>query len=135
MDSLIHLDYRLSQKGDSSQLYDWAENFVYRVTPSISYYTSMYDHDNDEATDSVAIIGESKWMIDNRSFNEDTQKWEEGDSIIATLINSSGTYQIVPSLKKISHNILTMFKRFTINTVIIFQCLNTLIQLVSVHLP
>ena len=72
----------LSQKGDSSQLYDWAENFVYRVPPSISYYTSMYDHDNAEATESMPILGESDWMIDNRSFNEDTQMWEEGDSII-----------------------------------------------------
>ena len=38
----------LRQKGDSTQSYDWFENFVYRVTPSISYYTSKYDHDNDD---------------------------------------------------------------------------------------
>ena len=53
----------LTLKGDTSKSYDWAENFVYRVTPSISYYSSMYDHDNDESTDS-AIIGESDYYIE-----------------------------------------------------------------------
>ena len=99
----------LSQKGDSTQLYDWAENFVYRVTPSISYFTSMLDHDQDAETDSLAIVGESDWTILNTSWNEDTQEWEDGDDIVIPLIKPDGITQL-------SHPIFKKDVPYLINT-------------------
>ena len=42
--------------------YDRAENFVYRVNPTITYYSSTYDHDNDATTDELEILGEPNWI-------------------------------------------------------------------------
>lgn len=47
--------------------YDRAENFVYRVSPSIEYYTSMYDHDGDANTDAIEINGEPYWELVDES--------------------------------------------------------------------
>ena len=114
--------YRFNSKGDTSKSYDWAENFVYRVTPSISYYSSMYDHDNDESTDSLAIIGESDWTILNTFWNEDTHEWEDGDDIVIPLVKDDGNPQLeFPVFKKgVQYNILTnvqeVYNKYSNNT-------------------
>ena len=72
--------------------YDWAENFVYRVTPSISYYSSKYDFAGNG--DSLEILGESEWNLLNQQWNEEDEVWIEGETIVIPLINSAGLYQI-----------------------------------------
>ena len=68
--------------------YDRAENFVYRVLPTISTYTSLYDHDSNEETSEVEIFGEANWLIVNQEW--DGNAWIDGEEMT------------IPNIKEIS---------------------------------
>jgi len=72
----------------NSTEYDWAENFVFRVTPTITYYSSKYDHDGDSTTDSLPILGEPIYIIENTIWDESTSEWVDAPNVEIPLINA-----------------------------------------------
>ena len=59
--------------------YDHSENFIYRVNPSVEYYTGLYNPEIDESSVPLPYLGEFNWEIINQVFNEDSQVWEDGE--------------------------------------------------------
>ena len=116
----------LLNEGASSLPYDWAENFVFRVIPSISYYTSMFDHDNNSSTDEIAIVGESNYSIKDNSYNQTTQQFETVDNVIP-LIKADGLPQLgIPIFKKgvsyiINTSVHEVYKNCGTNDTIIYN--------------
>lgn len=73
--------------------YNWAENFVYRTDPTISIYSTKYDHDSDSITDSLPILGESIWMIENTTWNDSAEEWVDAPNVELPLINADSIEQ------------------------------------------
>ena len=85
--------------------YDHSENFIYRVEPSVEYYTDLYNPDPEEYSVPLPYLGEFNWEIINQVFNEDSQVWEDGEEKLIPNIfldtNDSLDYQFgSPIFKK-----------------------------------
>jgi hypothetical protein len=78
----------INQWYSSSIKYDWAENFVYRTKPTISIYSNKYDHDSESSTDSLLILGESIWIIENTTWDDSAEEWVDAPNVELPLINA-----------------------------------------------